>query len=51
MWPTIIISVILAVLVLAIIVNEIVKKKNGKGSCSCGCEGCSLKDNCHNKKT
>ncbi len=41
---TIIISVIIGILVVAIIVNEIKKRKNGK--CSCGCGGCAFKDKC-----
>ncbi len=49
MWPTIIISSIIGLVVIAIIVNEIIKHKNGKSSCSCGCSGCALKDSCHKK--
>ena len=45
--PTIIIASIIALLVLGIIVNEIKKRKNGKGGCSCGCSSCALKDKCH----
>lgn len=47
MWPTIIISVIIAGVVIAIVVNEILKKRKGKGSCSCGCSGCAMKEVCH----
>lgn len=49
MLPTIIISAIIGITVIAIIINEIIKKKNGKISCSCGCSGCALKDSCHKK--
>lgn len=49
MWPTIIISSIIAAAVIAIVVNEIIKKKKGKGSCSCGCNGCAMSDVCHGK--
>lgn len=50
MLPTIIISAIIGITVIAIILNEIIKQKNGKSSCSCGCSGCAMKDTCHNKK-
>lgn len=50
MWPTIIISSIIGITVIAIIIKEIYDKKNGKSSCSCGCSGCALKDSCHSKK-
>lgn len=51
-WPTIIIALIIAVVFIAIIFNEINKKKKGKSSCSCGCGGCAMADVCHvkNKK-
>lgn len=47
MLATIIISVILAVLIAAIIRNMYKKKKQGKGSCSCGCSNCAMSDMCH----
>lgn len=47
MWPTIIISAVIAVLVVAIIAKSIINKKKGKGGCSCGCGGCAMKDMCH----
>ena len=50
MLPTIIISALIGIAVIAIIINEIIKKKNGKSSCSCGCSGCAMKDSCHSKK-
>ncbi len=49
MWPTIIIASIIAILVVSILINEIIKKKKGKNSCSCGCDGCSMKNDCHKK--
>ncbi|MEE0968452.1 MAG: FeoB-associated Cys-rich membrane protein [Clostridia bacterium] len=50
MLPTIIITSLIGIAFAAVVIHEIVKKKNGKGGCSCGCGGCSLKDICHNKK-
>jgi hypothetical protein len=47
--PTIIIASVIGILVIAIIVGEIKKRKAGKCSCSCGCGGCALKDKCHQK--
>jgi ABC-type glucose/galactose transport system permease subunit len=43
---TIIIAAVIAILFVAVIANEIIKKKNGKSSCSCGgnCGACGL---CH----
>ncbi len=48
-WPTIIITLLIAVVFVAIMVNEIRKKKNGKGGCSCGgsCGSCGI--NCNNR--
>ena len=49
---TIAVLIILAVIV-GLIVNKMRKdKKEGKGSCGCGCSGCAMKDNCpsQNKK-
>ena len=40
-------------LVVALIINNMRRdKKNGKGSCGCGCSGCAMKDSCpsQNKK-
>ena len=47
MIPTIIISAVIAVIFVAIVVNEIKKKKNGTHSCSCGgnCGACGV--DCH----
>lgn len=36
MWATVIIATLIGVLVVAILVNEVVKKKQGKSSCACG---------------
>lgn len=47
---TIIISVILAVLVIAVIVKMIRDKRNGRTSCSCGCSNCAMQGTCHQKK-
>ncbi|MBQ6848178.1 MAG: FeoB-associated Cys-rich membrane protein [Clostridia bacterium] len=41
---TVIISVIIAALVVAIIIKEIKNRKAGK--CSCGCGSCAFKDKC-----
>lgn len=47
MLATIIISVILAALVFMIVFNMYRKKKQGKGSCGCGCSNCAMSDVCH----
>ena len=41
---TIIVAAIIAILFVSVIVNEIIKKKKGKPSCSCGgnCGACGL---------
>ena len=46
---SIIALVVLAVLVSAIIVKMVKDKKNGKASCSCGCEHCAMSSECHKK--
>ena len=34
-------------LVVALIINKMRRdKKNGKGSCGCGCNSCAMKDSC-----
>ncbi len=48
-WPTIIIASLIGLAVVAIIVRGIINRKNGKGSCGCGCSGCAMKDNCSNR--
>ena len=45
MWPTVIITSIIALTVIAIIVNEIRKRKKGKCSCDCSC--CAMRGSCH----
>ena len=45
-----IVLIIVAAVFLAVIVNEIRKKKQGKSSCSCGCSGCPMNDTCHKDK-
>ncbi len=47
---TIIVLSVIAVAFVAIIINEIRKKKQGKSSCSCGCGGCAFRDSCHSDK-
>ncbi len=44
MLPTIIISSLIGIAVIAVVANEIIKKKNGRPSCSCGgnCGACGL---------
>ncbi len=44
MLATVIITSLIGVAVIAIVVNEIIKKKSGKSSCSCGgnCGACGL---------
>ncbi|MBR4874316.1 MAG: FeoB-associated Cys-rich membrane protein [Clostridia bacterium] len=49
-FPTIITLIIVAVIFVSIIANGIVKRKKGKGSCSCGCSGCAMSDICHDNK-
>lgn len=45
--PTVIIASVIGVLVIAIIARGIIKRKNGSGGCSCGCENCGMKNSCH----
>ncbi len=46
---TIIICAILVVVVSLVVIKMIRDKKQGKGSCSCGCSGCAMSDTCHGK--
>lgn len=46
--PTIIVAVIVAAVFAAIVVKGVINIKNGKGGCSCNCDGCAL--NCHSRK-
>jgi len=48
-WPTIIVAFLVAAAVVAIVVNEIRKKKRGESSCSCSCSGCPMSGKCHKK--
>ncbi len=50
--PTVIVASVIALVVIAIIVNEIKKRKDGKGGCSCGgsCPGCAMNGTCHKPK-
>ena len=42
---------VLAALVGAVIFGMVRSKRSGKGSsCSCGCGGCPMSDQCHAKK-
>ncbi len=44
---TIIISLILAGIVVAVIASKIREKKAGKSSCGCGCANCAMHGTCH----
>ncbi len=48
-WPSIIILGMIIAAVLAIIIRGIIRKKQGKSFCSCGCGGCALRETCHKK--
>ncbi len=43
---TFIVSAVIGLLIASIVINEIRKKKSGKGTCSCGCSACAMKDCC-----
>lgn len=47
--PTIIIASVIAVIFVAIVVTQIINKKKGKSSCSCGgsCGNCGASSFCH----
>lgn len=45
--PTIVIALAVAAIFAAIVVGELKKRKSGRGSCSCGCAGCSMSGSCH----
>ena len=51
-WPTILVAAVVAIVFVAIVVNEIRNRKKGKGSCSCGgsCGGCAMSGSCHPEK-
>ena len=44
---TIVVTLILIGIVAAIIVKMVKDKKQGKGSCGCGCEHCAMHGKCH----
>ncbi len=48
--PTIIVLGVVAAVFIAVVINEIRKKRQGKSSCSCGCSGCAFKNRCHTNK-
>ncbi|MBR4852037.1 MAG: FeoB-associated Cys-rich membrane protein [Clostridia bacterium] len=48
--PTIIVFSVVAVVFVAIVAREIIRKKRGESSCSCGCGGCAFRDSCKTKK-
>ena len=41
-----IIILVLILIILFLSVKRLIKNRKN-GECSCGCEGCSFKDNCH----
>ena len=50
--PTIIIASVIAIIFVAIVVTQIINKKKGKSSCSCGgaCGSCGASGFCHPQK-
>lgn len=49
-WPTILVAILVAVVVLGIIIRGIRNKKKGGSACSCGCGACSMRESCHPQK-
>ena len=47
---TIIIGLVLFIIITAIVVNLIKKRKKGKNSCGCGCDNCPSASLCHKQK-
>jgi len=47
---SIVVALILLLLVLFVIIKLIRDRKNGKCSCSFGCEHCAMKNTCHDQK-
>lgn len=47
--PTIIGSIVVFGVFLLIVVKQIIKSKQHKGSCGCGCDGCPSSSICHSK--
>lgn len=50
---TIIVSIVIAILTIAVIRKLIRDKREGKASCGCGCTNCAMQENCRerNKKS
>lgn len=46
---TIVVGAVVAIIFFTIVLKGIKNKKDGKHSCSCGCEGCGMSDVCHKK--
>ncbi len=46
---TIIVLILLVIIIAAIIIKMIKDKKDGKSSCGCGCENCSMNGACNKK--
>ncbi len=46
-WGTILVCALLVALVAGLVYKLIKDKKQGKSTCSCGCSGCAMKDQCH----
>ena len=44
---TLLIGAALLAVIIAIIVYLIKNRRQGKGSCSCGCAGCPMSGSCH----
>lgn len=47
---TVVAGLAVAASVVFVIIKMLRDKKNGKTSCSCGCESCAMKDKCHVKR-
>ena len=47
---TVLVSAVILLILAAITVYEVRKKKSGKGGCSCGCGGCAMRELCHPQK-
>ena len=48
---TLVVGLLVTCLIAGLLWKQIRDKKQGKSSCSCGCEGCALKDKCHPNQT
>ena len=48
--PTILIGLLVLGVFVAIIVQQVRKKKRGEGGCGCGCSGCASSELCHPKQ-